>query len=109
MISLLLAAQLLIPQGAPIGTAGDRVRDPGRDPLPADAALAAQIKRGYRLFRETPRYARRSVAASLSCSSCHLNAGQKEGALPLIGIASVFPEYNKRCGRPFSLEDRIVG
>jgi thiosulfate dehydrogenase len=29
--------------------------------------------------------------------------------MPLVGIARVFPEYNKRAGRVFSLEDRIIG
>jgi thiosulfate dehydrogenase len=29
--------------------------------------------------------------------------------MPLVGIARVFPEYNKRSGRIFSLEDRIIG
>jgi cytochrome c len=29
--------------------------------------------------------------------------------MPLVGIASIFPDYNKRSGRPFTLEERIVG
>lgn len=29
--------------------------------------------------------------------------------MPLVGIACIYPEYNKREGRLFSLEDRIVG
>jgi thiosulfate dehydrogenase len=54
---------------------------------------------------EAPKFARNR----LSCGNCHLNGGQKERALPLVGVAGVFPEYNKREGRPFSLEDRIIG
>ena len=107
MLALLFAAQVLIPQSAPIGSAQERVKDPARDPLPPERA--GQIRRGYELFVATPRLARKYTAASLSCGSCHLNAGQKEGAMPLIGIASVFPEYNRRSGRTFTLEDRIVG
>jgi thiosulfate dehydrogenase len=109
MVALLLAAQLLIPRSAPIGTAAQRVRDPARDALPQDPALAEQIRQGYRLFMETPKHAPRYTAAALSCGSCHLNGGQKEGAMPLVGIAAVFPEYNRRSGRNFTLEDRIVG
>ncbi len=86
-----------------------RVKDPARDRLPVDAALAEEIRRGYALFQDTPAGAPGTVAAALSCGSCHLNAGQKEGALPLVGIAAVFPEYNRRSGRVFSLEDRVVG
>jgi thiosulfate dehydrogenase len=109
LAALFLAAQMLIPQKAPIGTAHDRVKNPMRDPLPQDPALAEQIRRGYRLFLKTPRYAPEYAAASLSCGNCHLNAGQKEGAMPLVGIASIFPEYNRRSGRSFTLEERIVG
>ena len=99
----------LIPEAALIGQAADRVKDPTRDPLPADPALAAEIRRGYQLFVDTPKHAPQYAYAKMSCGNCHLNAGQKEGAMPLVGIAAVFPEYNRRAGRTFVLEDRIVG
>ena len=102
-------AQRLVPASAQITEMAMRVRDPARDPLPADAALAEQIRRGYALFEDTPRHAPGVIASALSCGSCHLHAGQKEGALPLVGIAAVFPEYNRRSGRIFTLEDRVVG
>jgi thiosulfate dehydrogenase len=99
----------LLPATWPITEVGARVRDPERDPLPADPAQAEEIRRGYRLFLDTRKLAPGSVGGSLSCGNCHLHAGQKEGALPLVGIAAVFPEYNRRSGRSFSLEDRVVG
>ena len=86
-----------------------RVRDIARDPLPDDPQAAEEIRLGYRLFVETPRQANHLSAASLSCGSCHLNAGQKEGAIPLIGVAKVYPEYNQRAGRKLTLEERVVG
>jgi thiosulfate dehydrogenase len=99
----------LVPASAPIAEIDTRVRDPDRDPLPADPGQAEEVRRGYQLFRETSTLAPGSVGSALSCGNCHLNAGQKEGALPLVGIATVFPEYSKRSGRRFSLEDRVVG
>jgi cytochrome c len=105
----LLGAAPLIPETAPIGTSSMRVKDPTRGPLPQDPARAAAILRGYRTFLDTPANAERFTKGTLSCGSCHLNAGQKAGAMPLVGIAKVFPEYNKRCGRTFTLEDRVVG
>lgn len=96
----LLAAAMLVPQSAPIGDAKKRVRDPVAEHAPEE------VQRGYALFENT---AGRYTRAKLSCGSCHLNAGQKDGALPLVGIASVFPEYNKRAGRMFTIEDRVVG
>ena len=44
----------------------------------------------------------------MSDNNCHLNGGQREKSLPLVGIAGMFPEYNRRAGRLFSLGDRIV-
>jgi thiosulfate dehydrogenase len=44
----------------------------------------------------------------MACANCHLNAGQRERSLPLVGVAGMFPEYNRRSGRLYSLNDRIV-
>jgi thiosulfate dehydrogenase len=44
----------------------------------------------------------------VSCANCHLNAGQRERALPLVGVAGMFPEYNARASRLISLPDRVV-
>jgi len=100
----LLCAGLLIPQSAPIGESKTRVKDPLRD-----AKASEEVRRGYRIFENTPKYAPQYTEARLSCTNCHLNAGQKDGAMPLIGIATAFPEYNRRSGRMFTLEDRVVG
>lgn len=103
MIALLVAASL-VPQSAPIGEAKARVKDPLNDP-----AASEEVRLGYRIFENTPKFAGKYAQARMSCGNCHLNAGQKEGAMPLVGIASVFPEYNKRTGRMFTVEDRVVG
>ena len=63
---------------------------------------------GYRIFTDTPREAPRFTGGKVSCSNCHLNAGQRERALPLVGVAGMFPEYNNRAARLISLPDRIV-
>lgn len=99
----------LIPAGATLERVRDLVKDPNRDPLPKDEKLAEQVKLGYRIFMNTPKYAPRYSGNDLSCTNCHLNGGQKERALPLVGVASLFPEYNKRAGRLISLEERVVG
>jgi thiosulfate dehydrogenase len=56
----------------------------------------------------TPVEARRLVPGRVSCAHCHLNAGQRERALPVVGIAGAFPEYNKRAGRSMTLTDRVI-
>jgi thiosulfate dehydrogenase len=70
--------------------------------------LSKQIRRGYDIFMKTPTEAPRFTGSRMTCANCHLNAGQRERSLPLVGIATQFPEYNRRAGRFFSLEDRIV-
>ena len=101
MIAALLCAAALVPKSAAIGEAHRLAKDP--------SAAPEEVRLGYRIFQDTPRYAGRYTRAKLSCGNCHLNAGQKEGAMPLVGIAAVFPEYNRRSGRMFTLEDRVVG
>ena len=104
-----LVSGVLIPANATMDRAWDVPRNPLTMPLNAPDSLAKKIKRGFRNFTNTPRYARRFSGGGMSCNNCHPNAGQKEKMLPLVGVAKFFPEYNKRLGRSFSLEDRIVG
>ena len=83
-------------------------RNPLADATLDQSPLSNAIRRGYRIFVGTPVEAKRFAPGRISCSSCHLNAGQRERALPLVDIAGMFPEYNKRAGRLISLDDRIV-
>ncbi len=99
----------LIPASTSMVTAWDIPRDPTADSSLQHSPDGAQIQRGFRLFLQTPAEAPRYTGNNLSCGNCHLNAGQRERALPLVGVAAVFPEYNNRAARLFSLEDRIVG
>lgn len=101
-------ARVLIPAYETMATAWDYPRNPFSDSLPSNPHLAEQIKLGFRIFTETPEQASRVTGNAISCNNCHLNAGQKEKAMPLVGISTVYPEYNKRAGRLITLEDRIV-
>ncbi len=99
----------LLPASATMVTAWEFPRNPLTDSTLDASPLANQIRRGFRLFTDTHREAPQFSHGKLSCNNCHLNGGQKEMAMPLVGVATVYPEYNKRAGRLFSLEDRIVG
>ncbi len=70
--------------------------------------VAEQIRWGYRLFVNTPQEATHFVGGRMACANCHLNAGQRERALPVVGVASGFPEYNARASRLITLADRVV-
>lgn len=101
------AAVPLVPATATLNDVGRVVRDPERGGLPADSMVAARVVQGYRIFRQTGRYAAKYVGNGLTCGNCHLNAGQRDRGMPLVGVAAVFPEYRARSGRLISLEDRI--
>ena len=89
-------------------TAWQVPQNPLTDPTLTDSRLADQIKWGFRIFTNTPHEAPRFTGSKVSCSNCHLNAGQRERALPVVGVAGMFPEYNARAARLISLNDRIV-
>jgi thiosulfate dehydrogenase len=98
----------LIPASTTMVTAWQIPLDPLKGPLAGDAKLTDQIKWGYRIFVDTPREAPRFTGGKVACANCHLNAGQRERALPVVGVAGMFPEYNNRAARLISLADRVV-
>jgi thiosulfate dehydrogenase len=69
--------------------------------------MAEQV-RGATGSSPTRTEAARFTGGKVRCSNCHLNAGQRERALALVGVAGMFPEYNNRAARLISLPDRIV-
>jgi thiosulfate dehydrogenase len=98
----------LVPASTTMVTAWQVPLDPLKDPSLTDPRLGDQIKWGYRIFTDTAREAPRFTGATVSCANCHLNAGQRERALPLVGVAGIFPEYNNRAARLITLADRVV-
>jgi thiosulfate dehydrogenase len=89
-------------------TAWELPRNPLTDASLDNSPLAKEIRWGFRLFTNTPAEAPRFTPSKVSCNNCHLNAGQREKSLPLVAVAGLFPEYNRRAGRLISLGDRIV-
>lgn len=99
----------LVPATAGLASVDSLALDPAHEALPADSMLAGQIRRGLRLFVYTREELPHTVGNQLSCGHCHLNAGQKDRALPLVGVAALFPMYRARSGRLVGLEERIRG
>jgi len=98
----------LIPWQTTMVTAWDVPRNPLTDGTLDDSRLSADIRWGFRIFTNTPAEAAEFTPSRMTCNNCHLNAGQREKSLPLVGVAGMFPEYNRRSGRLYSLNDRIV-
>ena len=101
------AAVPLVPATALLASVDSLPRNPLTAALPRDPVLAAQIRRGLQLMQETAAHAPTFVGNGMTCANCHLNAGQRDGALPLVGIAGLFPQFRPRDGRLITLEDRI--
>jgi thiosulfate dehydrogenase len=98
----------LISSRTTMATAWEVPKNPLTDPGLDNSKLSNEIKWGFKLFTNTPHEAPRFAPSGMSCNNCHLNAGQREKSLPLVAVAGMFPEYNKRSGRLFSLPDRVV-
>jgi thiosulfate dehydrogenase len=98
----------LVPASTTMVTAWDVPDNPLTDPTLDDSTLAKQIRWGFQIFTNTPQQAPRLTAGKMTCANCHLNAGQRERALPLVGVAGMFPEHNRRSGRLYTLGDRVV-
>ena len=98
----------LIPATTTMVTAWEVPKNPLNDSGLDGSPLANEIRWGFRIFTNTPAEVPNFSPSKMSCSNCHLNAGQREKSLPLVGVIGMFPEYNRRSGRLFSLGDRIV-
>jgi thiosulfate dehydrogenase len=83
-------------------------RNPLTDTTLDASRLSEEIRRGFRLFTNTPGEAPRLAPGGMACTNCHMNAGQRERSMPLVDVAGMFPEYNRRSGRLYSLGDRIT-
>src|SRR4051812_34298442 len=88
-------------------TAWEFPKNPLTEPL-EDSKLSKDIRWGFKIFTNTPGEAPAFASGKVSCNNCHMNGGQRERALPLTAVAGMFPEYNRRAGRLYSLNDRIV-
>jgi len=100
---------VLIPGTATLSRSWEVPRNPMVESPGDSSQLMQSVRRGFALFMNTSRLAPSLTGGTMSCNNCHPNGGQREKAMPLVGIDRVFPEYNKRAGRVFTLEDRIVG
>lgn len=103
-----LAPLPLVSSKTSMATAWQFPKNPLMDSTLDDSKLSNEIRLGFKIFTDTPTEAPPFAPGKISCNNCHLNGGQRERSLPLVGVAGMFPEYNKRSGRLYSLGDRIV-
>jgi len=73
-----------------------------------DDPYSQSVKKGYELMNNTHVLLDEYVGNQLSCSSCHGNAGL-DSTSSFVGVSAVYPQYNARAGKVFTIEDRING
>jgi thiosulfate dehydrogenase len=98
----------LVPAITTMVSAWDIPSNPLTDSTLTASRADEMVRLGYRIFTNTSREAPAYTHNRVSCSNCHLNAGQRERALPLVGVTAVYPEMNRRAERLFTIEDRVI-
>ena len=83
-----------------------RWRPPRVDSAPRTAEGRA-ILRGVAILNHTYDSLPRFVGSNLNCTSCHIDAGHRMTAIPLLGAYARFPKYMDRTGAYVPIEDRI--
>lgn len=81
---------------------------PSLDDLDPEDPMTEYIIYGEELFSESDTVMPDYVGNELSCASCHADGGMAP-ANSMVGVVPNFPEYNKRAGTVFTIEDRING
>ncbi len=72
------------------------------------SSAAAFIGYGKQLFVETNTLMPHNVGASLTCASCHIDAGMHPHGLALLGSYAAFPQWNARAKRFIEIQDRVA-
>ena len=80
---------------------------PPADSLIPSDSLGASIRRGHALLMRTTDSLPAYAPGNIQCASCHLDAGRRPDAAPLIGVAARFPKYMDRTGAVISIQDRV--
>jgi thiosulfate dehydrogenase len=65
------------------------------------------VRQGFRIFSNTPRYARRYSGNALSCANCHLDVGRRADAAPMWAAWGMYPAYLGKTDRVNTFEERI--
>jgi thiosulfate dehydrogenase len=114
------ATALMAAPNQPIAGSGDidlTQRTPPDIASVGDGPFGSLVTYGYALFVDTANEigpqvadpAKRFAGNNLTCQHCHLQAGTRPYAMPLIGVWGQFPQYRGREGVVGTLEDRING
>ena len=72
----------LIASSTTMVTAWEFPKNPLVEPSLDKSPLSDEIRRGFKLFTNTPAEAKRFTPTRMTCNNCQTNAGQRERSLP---------------------------
>lgn len=81
---------------------------PARDAYP-EGPFGDAVRRGERLFTDTPSVAGDYMGNHLSCSNCHLDDGRRPDSAPMWAAWVKYPAYRKKNDHVNSMEERLRG
>jgi thiosulfate dehydrogenase len=64
------------------------------------------VNRGHRILMDTRKEVPQYVGNQLDCRNCHFEAGRIRKTLSLVGVAAVYPKYQKQRGRSVDLVEQ---
>lgn len=117
-LSLVACGHSASQAGAPVAsqpaTAGSVATNASVFTPPAESAIPVddfgkQVALGRQIFLDPGRYAKAYVGNSLSCESCHLDAGRLAHAAPLWGAYPMYPAYRSKNHHVNTFAERLQG
>jgi thiosulfate dehydrogenase len=108
IILVSLVACVLVPSWTSTGSADEPPQE-GDNNLP-QGELGRAVRLGEAIVKETGAHplSKAFVGNSLTCSSCHLDAGKDLQAASFVGVATAYPAWSPREERVITLEDRVA-
>lgn len=67
------------------------------------------VRRGERIFTDTPSVMGEHMGNRLSCSNCHLDDGRRADSAPMWAAWTAYPAYRKKNDHVNSMEERLRG
>jgi thiosulfate dehydrogenase len=80
---------------------------PPPDSAIPDDRLGASIRRGRAIFVRTTDSLPAFAPGNIQCASCHLDAGRRPDAAPVVGVMARYPKYLERTGDVVTIHDRV--
>ncbi len=77
------------------------------DSLIPNSEVGRSIRRGRAILLATRDSLPDHVGNRLRCTTCHLDAGTRENAMPWLGVYARFPQYRSRNAKMTSIEERV--